>query len=178
MACCASRSCGGATTGGLCNSFRPSYAVECRNVWMVVLVRHREQILTPQEAPALATELHGRSGDSDSGSDGLEAQATYQSPGEDGWRAIWYEDAARKQVHRDLVVAGMERARQQGKRIGRPSMNERPEFEAIRRGGAAHRIGRAFQKSSCQRTGHRLCHPQAPPPGLGTPTPSHLFHFR
>ena len=42
---------------------------------------------------------------------------------------ISYEDAARKQVHRDLVVAGMERARHQGKRIGRPSMNERPEFE-------------------------------------------------
>jgi len=38
---------------------------------------------------------------------------------------IWYEDPARKQVHRDLVVAGMERARQQGKRIGRPRVNER-----------------------------------------------------
>ncbi len=34
-----------------------------------------------------------------------------------------------KRVHRDLVVAGMERARQQGKRIGRPRVSERPEFE-------------------------------------------------
>jgi len=38
------------------------------------------------------------------------------------------EDPARKQVHRDLVRAGMERARQQGKRIGRPRVDERPEF--------------------------------------------------
>ena len=42
---------------------------------------------------------------------------------------IWYEDPTRKQVHRDLVVDGMERARQQGKRIGRPRVSERPEFE-------------------------------------------------
>ncbi len=42
---------------------------------------------------------------------------------------IWYENPARKQVHRDLVLAGMERARYQGKRIGRPRVSERPEFE-------------------------------------------------
>jgi DNA invertase Pin-like site-specific DNA recombinase len=28
-----------------------------------------------------------------------------------------------------MVVAGMQRARQQGKRIGRPRVSERPEFE-------------------------------------------------
>ena len=42
---------------------------------------------------------------------------------------IWYEDPSRKQLHRDLVLAGMERARKQGKRIGRPRVSERPEFE-------------------------------------------------
>ena len=42
---------------------------------------------------------------------------------------IWYEDPARKQLHRDLVLAGMEQARQRGKRIGRPRVSERPEFE-------------------------------------------------
>ena len=42
---------------------------------------------------------------------------------------IWYEDTARKQVHRDLVVAGMERARQQGKHIGRPRVSDEPGFE-------------------------------------------------
>ena len=30
-----------------------------------------------------------------------------------------------------MVVAGMERARQQGKRIGRPRVSERPEFEKL-----------------------------------------------
>ena len=50
-------------------------------------------------------------------------------PGPLSGETIWYEDPARKQVHRDLVVAGMERARQQGKLIGRPRVNERPEFE-------------------------------------------------
>ena len=50
-------------------------------------------------------------------------------PGPLAGEIIWYEDPSRKQVHRDLVVAGMERARQRGKRIGRPRVNERPEFE-------------------------------------------------
>ena len=53
---------------------------------------------------------------------------------------IWYEDPARKQVHRNLVAAGMERARQQGKRIGRPRVNERPEFEQ-RFAAVVQRIG-------------------------------------
>ena len=33
-----------------------------------------------------------------------------------------------KRIHRELVKAGMERARQQGKRIGRPRVGERPDF--------------------------------------------------
>ena len=43
-------------------------------------------------------------------------------------RMIWYEDSAMKHIHRELVKAGMERAREQGKRIGRPRVTERPEF--------------------------------------------------
>ncbi len=50
------------------------------------------------------------------------------TPGPLAGETIWYEDPARKQVHRDLVLAGMEQARQQGKRIGRPRVSERPEF--------------------------------------------------
>ena len=53
------------------------------------------------------------------------------TPGPLAGETIWYEDPTRKQVHRDLVVAGMERARQQGKRIGRPRVSERPEFEQL-----------------------------------------------
>jgi hypothetical protein len=41
---------------------------------------------------------------------------------------IWYEDSEMKRVHRELVKAGMERARQLGKRIGRPRVSERPDF--------------------------------------------------
>ena len=41
---------------------------------------------------------------------------------------IWYEDPVRKNTHRELVQAGMERARQEGKRIGRPSVIEREGF--------------------------------------------------
>jgi DNA invertase Pin-like site-specific DNA recombinase len=33
-----------------------------------------------------------------------------------------------KRAHRDLVKVGMERARERGKRIGRPRVTERPEF--------------------------------------------------
>jgi hypothetical protein len=103
-----------------------------------LLVRHREQILTPQEAPALATELRVQVAEGP-------VVAALPDPDPTGWTpqrvrapiipgplagdSIWYEDPARKQVHRDLVLAGMERARQQGKRIGRPRVSERPEFE-------------------------------------------------
>ncbi len=104
-----------------------------------LLVRHREQILTPQEAPALATELRTRvTGDpvvaalpDPDPTDWIprERPSASAPPGPLAGETIWYEDPARKQVHRDLVVAGMERARQQGKRIGRPRISEQPEFE-------------------------------------------------
>ncbi len=41
---------------------------------------------------------------------------------------IWYEDAGKKHIHRDLVQAGMERARLQGKPIGRPKVTARQGF--------------------------------------------------
>ena len=103
-----------------------------------LLVRHREQILTPQDAPALAKELRVRVVEGpvvvalpDPDPTGWTPQRTKAAaiPGPLAGDSIWYEDPARKQVHRDLVLAGMERARQQGKRIGRPRVSERPEFE-------------------------------------------------
>ena len=43
---------------------------------------------------------------------------------------IWYEDPDRKQTHRDLVrLRRMERARRNGKRIGRPRLSDMPGFE-------------------------------------------------
>ena len=114
-----------------------------------LLVRHREQILTPQEAPALATELRVQVAEGpvvvalpDPDPTGWTPQRVRAPiiPGPLAGDSIWYEDPARKQVHRDLVLAGMERARQQGKRIGRPRVSERPEFEH-RFAAVAERIG-------------------------------------
>jgi transposase len=122
---------------------RPSYAgarVEVQErLDGRILVRHQGELLTPQEAPALATELRNHVSTEP-------VRASLPAPDPTDWRApqqvraavipgplagetIWYEDPVRKQVHRDLVLAGMERARQQGKRIGRPQVGERPEFE-------------------------------------------------
>ena len=122
---------------------RPSYAgarVEVQErLDGRLLVRHREQILTPQEAPPLAAELRAQvTGDpvvaalpEPDPTDWIprERPSASAPPGPLAGETIWYEDPARKQVHRDLVRAGMERARQQGKRIGRPRISEQPEFE-------------------------------------------------
>jgi hypothetical protein len=122
---------------------RPSYAgarVEVQErLDGRLLVRHRNQTLTPQEAPALASELRARipigpvmAIPPDPDPTDWEPQQRVRAPvipGPLAGETIWYEDPARKQVHRDLVVAGMQRARQQGKRIGRPRVSERPEFE-------------------------------------------------
>ena len=124
---------------------RPSYArvrVEVQErLDGRLLVRHRNQLLTPQDAPPLAAELRAQV---------VEAPVMVTLPDSDPnptyWRppqrvrapiipgplageTIWYEDPARKQLHRDLVRSGMARARQLGKRIGRPKVSERPEFE-------------------------------------------------
>ena len=44
------------------------------------------------------------------------------------WDGDWYHNDSKKCIHLDLVKAGMERARQQGRRIGRPKVTERPQF--------------------------------------------------
>ena len=104
-----------------------------------LLVRHRERILTPQEAPPLAPELRAQvvAGpvvvalpDPDPTDWIPEERPSVSAPrGPLAGETIWYQDSTRKQLHRGLVVAGMERARQQGKRIGRPQVGERPGFE-------------------------------------------------
>ena len=124
---------------------RPSYArvrVEVQErLDGRLLVRHKDQILTPQEAPPLAAELRTQMV-----ANPVMATLPDPDPNPTYWRppqrvkapvipgplageTIWYEDPDRKQVHRNLVLAGMARARQQGKRIGRPKVSERPEFE-------------------------------------------------
>lgn len=105
-----------------------------------ILVSCRGKILTPQDAPPLAATLRAQA-------------ATIATSPQEGWAdlypvaairrprprtpvapdplagdTIWYEDPVRKDKHREMVRAGMERARQDGRPIGRPSVIAREGF--------------------------------------------------
>ena len=92
-----------------------------------------------------------------------------------GWEGDWYRDESRKCMHRNLVRAGMERARQQGKRIGRPRVSERPEFSErfaavtgrIGQGGLSRRQA-AKELAIGYATLKRLLDTQSQWPGQGT----------
>jgi hypothetical protein len=147
---------------------RPSYAgarVEVQErLDGRLLVRHRHQILTPQEAPALAAELRNRVSVGP-------VRAKLPDPDPTDWRPeqrvrapvipgplagepIWYEDAGKKRVHSDLTRAGVERARQEGKRIGRPWVTEREGF-SLRWQGALGRLqsGELSRQGAAQELG-------------------------
>lgn len=99
------------------------------------------KILTPEEAPPLAAELrasveayHSHGGWARLSQEALydpiaekRAQASRKRTGL-GWEGSWYDNEDRKRAHRDLLLAGMERARLKGKRIGRPKVIEREGF--------------------------------------------------
>lgn len=93
-----------------------------------LLVYYQGKILTPQEAPPLATSLRAHANDVPQSELSAETEDIKSEPCEPQPRIIWYEDSAMRQVHSELVKAGMVRARHQGKRIGRPRVSERPEF--------------------------------------------------
>ncbi len=109
-----------------------------------LLVYYQGKILTPGEAPLLAASLRARSDVYSATPTPLHAETESVEndiePPPVEPRVIWYEDSAMRQIHRELVKAGMERARQQGKRIGRPRVSERPEFSQ-RFAAIAERIG-------------------------------------
>ena len=93
-------------------------------------VSYKGIILTPGEAPPLAAFLRDRPKVEPSQYANAEPEETEDiTPiGESQHRMMWYEDSILKQLHCGLIKAGMERAREQGKRIGRPRVTERPEF--------------------------------------------------
>ncbi len=136
-------------------SDRPSYArarVEVQErLDGRVLVYCQGKILIPQEAPPLAASLRTNVDAALEDVSPVVLTSTCPEP-EDSENAagtrksqpgvIWYEDSAMKSIHRELVKAGMEKARQQGKRIGRPRVTERPEFTQ-RFTAVAERIGPA-----------------------------------
>jgi len=106
-----------------------------------LIVCYRGKLLTPEEACPLAAELRARAdaGFAD-GTLGMPAYSCMPAPISEqrsdtrkprtplGWDGDWYKDDSKKSIHGQLVQAGMERARQQGKRIGRPSVTERDGF--------------------------------------------------
>lgn len=124
---------------------RPSYAgtqVEVQErLDGRLLVSCRGKTLIPGEAPPLAAELRASVGAYHAnGSWAIQVDEELHDPIPEnpaqarkkriglGWEGSWYEDEGRKRTHRDLVLAGMERARLQGKRIGRPKVIEQEGF--------------------------------------------------
>jgi transposase len=119
---------------------RPSYArarveVQQRLDGQLV-VCYKGKVLTPGEAPPLAATLRTLAAEGSPSSqmeiemDDLideRPKANKRQTGL-GWDGDWYHDDEKKCIHGQLVRAGMEQARQQGKRIGRPSVTERDGF--------------------------------------------------
>jgi len=114
---------------------RPSYArarVEVQErLDGCILVSYQGKLRTPREAPPLAAELRtGVNTAPQHPCPGPEVTAgcadqTTEEPApvrEPQRRVIWHQDSAMMQRHRELVKAGMERARQQGRPIGRPRL--------------------------------------------------------
>ncbi|MDD5094928.1 MAG: hypothetical protein PHV74_11205 [Dehalococcoidia bacterium] len=97
-----------------------------------LMVSCKGEILTPQETPPLASQLRASI-------DAYYANGGWAKLAEDllhdpnppkrfqsgkkhiglGWEPSWYNNEDGKRTHRELVLAGMERARLQGKHIGR-----------------------------------------------------------
>ncbi len=98
-----------------------------------VLVKCGEEVLTPQQAPPLAAELRSYISAPPVGPFELDPRPQRQRvpkpAGPLAGGTVWYEDTERKDLHSKLVREGMERARQDGKRIGRPKVSENPGFE-------------------------------------------------
>jgi hypothetical protein len=137
---------------------RPSYAgarVEVQErLDGSLLVSYRGMVLTPSEAPALAASLQDQANaipkeipPAPEQNPVRERQPSTPTLGKQSSPTIWYEDSELKRRHRELVKAGMERARKLGKRIGRPRVTERDGFaerfrevvERIGPGGLSHR---------------------------------------
>ena len=91
-----------------------------------LLISYRGKVLSPGEAPLSPALLRNIPEDSVNKdlmeTEEMDSPALLKQPEA---RIIWYVDPETKRAHRDLVKAGMERARKEGKRIGRPRVTER-----------------------------------------------------
>jgi hypothetical protein len=118
---------------------RPSYAgarVEVQErLDGRLLVSCRGKVLTPEDGPPLATTLRASATSPVVPADvwppekeNSRAARPTPPPGPLAGEPVWYEDPEKKLIHRDLVRAGMERARLHGKPIGRPRVTARQGF--------------------------------------------------
>jgi hypothetical protein len=95
-----------------------------------ILVYCRGKLLTPGEAPPLATTLRNISSEETKAlvtpfADPSESEMELPEPQS---KVMWYADPEMKVLHSNLIKAGMERARHCGKRIGRSQVSQRPDF--------------------------------------------------
>jgi hypothetical protein len=95
-------------------------------------VSYRGRVLTPGDAPPLAAELRHLS------SLPLPApvyepeepdEPEIQPPAQPQIRKIWWEDSEQRRLHGEQTKAGLVKAREQGKRLGRPKVDESPGFD-------------------------------------------------
>ncbi len=97
-----------------------------------ILVKCGDEVLTPEQAPPLAAHLRSYISAPPVVPfvlDPIPVRTRAPKPkGPMSGETIWYEDPVRKGIHSKLVRAGMERAKQDGKRIGRPRMSDDPDF--------------------------------------------------
>jgi len=98
-----------------------------------ILVKCGDEVLTPQQAPPLAAHLRSYINAPPVIPFVLDPvpirTRTPKPAGPLAGDRVWYEDTERKDLHSKLVREGMERARQDGKRIGRPKVSDEPGFE-------------------------------------------------
>ena len=98
-----------------------------------ILVKCDKEVLTHQQAPPLAAELRSYITAPPVVPFELDPipqrQRVPKPAGPLAGDTVWYEDTERKDLHSKLVRSGMERARQDGKRIGRPKVSEMPGFK-------------------------------------------------
>ena len=91
-----------------------------------------EEVLTPKQAPPLAAHLRSYINAPPVVPvvlDPIPERTRAPKPmGPLSGETIWYEDPIRKGIHSRLVRAGMERAKQEGRRIGRPRVTDEPGF--------------------------------------------------
>jgi hypothetical protein len=107
-----------------------------------LLVSCRGKVLNSGDAPPLAADLRAAADayETNGGWAKVAEEAWYDPVAEKrraqaskkhvslGWEGSWYENEDRKRSHRDLVLAGMERARLAGKHIGRPRVIDQEGF--------------------------------------------------